>query len=120
LRKWSQLALAVFFLFRVTIDERADERGHRNNDCRKPLDAFSLRKQINTTTDDHESKNKSEPLSSTLGVAVALNNHRFMLLSVFRLPFCHRNNTLGAPCKRVVVTFEKLRVEVKVQKTRTY
>jgi len=109
LEEWSQSTLALFFLFRVTINERANERGQRNNDCRKPLDAFSLRKQINTTTDDHESKDESKPLSSTLGLAVALNNYRFKLLSVFRLPFCHSNDTFGAPCKRVVVTFEKLR-----------
>src|SRR5260370_23457048 len=106
----SRFSFPLFSLLSPTINEHTAERAHCEDNSCKAFDAPSLCKQINPATNNHEGKNKSEPLTASLGIAIAFDHDSFKLPSVGRLSFGHRHDALCTTCKRSIVIFEKVRM----------
>src|SRR5260370_10984386 len=105
----SRFSFPLFSLLSPTINEHTDERAHCEDNSCKAFDAPSLCKQINPATNDHEGKNKSEPLTASLSIAIAFDHDSFKLLSVGRLSFGHRHDPFGTTWNPPFVPFSRFR-----------
>jgi hypothetical protein len=112
------LELICFLPFLVSLallspsskNENTREGNEGANDCDQPLDVFVDRDQNYPTDDRQGTKNKRKNLPVSFRLYVPLNNGLLKVLTMRRLSFGHRDDTLCAVGKNLVVLREDCRM----------